>query len=159
MIGNDYLKVLEKIVSRLRDSPIAWVVTGSLGMALQGVPVEVHDIDIQTDKDGAYRIENCFAEYVVQPVRYAESERIRSYLGVLKIDGIKVEIMGDIQKRLGNQIWEEPVKVERYRRWVEVGGMLIPVLSLEYEYQAYIKLGRIEKAEMLRRWLQKTEAS
>jgi hypothetical protein len=158
MTENDYLKVLEKIVSRLKDSSIAWVVTGSLGMALQGIPVQVHDIDIQTDKDGAYGIENYFAEYVVQPVHYSESERIRSHLGVLKIDGIKVEIMGDIQKRLGDQIWEEPVKVERYRRWVEVGGKLIPVLSLEYEYQAYLKLGRIEKAEMLRSWLQKTEA-
>ena len=158
MTENDYLKVLEKIVSRLKDSSIAWVVTGSLGMALQGIPVQVHDIDIQTDKDGAYGIENCFAEYLVQPVRYSESERIRSHLGVLKIDGIKAEIMGDIQKHLGDQIWEEPVKVERYRRWVEVGGKLIPVLSLEYEYQAYLKLGRIEKAEMLRSWLQKTEA-
>jgi hypothetical protein len=127
-------------------------------MALQGIPVEVHDIDIQTDKDGAYEIENCFAEYVVQPVRYSESERIRSHLGVLEIDGIRVEIMGDIQKHLGNQTWEEPVKVERYRHWVEVGGMLIPVLSLEYEYQAYLKLGRVEKAEMLRSWLRKTAA-
>jgi hypothetical protein len=158
MIANDHLKVLEKIVSRLKDSPINWVVTGSLGMALQGVPTQVHDIDIQTDKDGAYEIERCFAEYVVKPVRYSESGKIRSHLGMLEIDGIKVEIMGDIQKRLGDQSWEKPVKVEYYRRWVEFGGMLIPVLSLEYEYQAYLKLGRIEKAEMLRSWLQETEA-
>jgi hypothetical protein len=38
------LKVLRKIVTRLQDSPVDWVVTGSLGMALQGVPVEVHDV-------------------------------------------------------------------------------------------------------------------
>jgi len=84
-------------------------------MALQGVPVEVHDIDIQTDKDGVYEIERCLAEFVIEPVRYSETERIRSHLGMLEIDGIKVEIMGDIQKRLGNQGWEEPIKVERYR--------------------------------------------
>jgi len=158
MAANHYLKVLEKIVSRLENKPIAWVVTGSLGMALQGVPVQVHDIDIQTDKDGAYEIERCLAEYVVEPVRYSQSERIRSHFGMVEIDGIKVEIMGDIQKRLGDESWEEPVKVERYRRWVEVGGMRIPVLSLEYEYQAYLKLGRSEKAEMLRMWLQRPEA-
>ncbi len=63
--------------------------------------------------------------------------------------------MGDIQKRLDDQSWEEPVRVERRRQWVEVGGMLIPVLSLEYEYQAYLKLGRVGKAEMFRSWLQK----
>ena len=127
-------------------------------MALQGMPVEVHDIDIQTDKDGAYEIERCFVEFVIKPLRYSEIERIRSHLGMLEIDGIKVEIMGDIQKRLGNQGWEEPVKVECYRRWVEVDGLRIPVLSLEYEYQAYLRLGREKKAEILQRWLEKTGA-
>jgi len=81
---------------------------------------------------------------------------MRSYLGMLEIDGVKVEIMGDIQKRLADQSWEEPVKVEYYRLWVEVDGMRIPVLSLEYEYRAYLTLGRTDKAEMLRSWLQKT---
>lgn len=127
-------------------------------MALQGVPVQNHDVDIQTDKDGAYQIERRFSEYVIKPVCCSVSERIRSHFGALEIDGIKVEIMGDIQKRLDNQGWEEPVKVECYRRWVEIDGMRIPVLSLEYEYQAYLKLGRSDKAEMLRDWLQRTEA-
>jgi hypothetical protein len=35
-----------------------------------------------------------------------------------------------------------------------IEGIQIPVLSLEYEYQAYLKLGRIEKAERLKKWLQ-----
>ena len=157
MIAKAYLKVLEKIVNRLQDSPIDWVVTGSLGMALQGVPIEVRDIDIQADRDGAYEIERRHAEYVVKPVNYSKSERIRSHFGMLKIDDIKVEIMGDLQKHLDNQTWEDPVKVERYRHWVEVTGMRIPVLSLDYEYRAYLKLGRVEKAEMLRNWLQRTE--
>lgn len=76
-----------------------WVVTGSLGMALQGVPVEIHDIDIQTDKDGAYEIEDCFFQDVIKPVRYTMSERIQSHFGMLEIDGIRVEIMGDMQKK------------------------------------------------------------
>ena len=45
--------------------PINWAVTGSLRLALQGVPIEVHDIVIQTDKDGAYAIERCFIEYAI----------------------------------------------------------------------------------------------
>ena len=95
---------------------------------------------------------------MVQPVRYLISERIRSHFGILEIGDIKVEIMGDIQKRLGDQTWEEPVKVDLYKCWVGIDGMQIPVLSLEYEYQAYLKLGRNEKAEMLRNWLQKSKA-
>ena len=124
-------------------------------MALQGMDMDIHDIDIQTDKDGAYEIENHFSEYVIKPVHYSASERIRSHFGALEMDGIKIEIMGDLQKRLDNQTWEEPVKVEEHKCWAEIYEMHIPVLSLEYEYQAYLKLGRIEKAEMLREWLMK----
>ena len=154
MIPRQYLQVLRKIVTCLRDRPITWVVTGSLGMALQGVPLEVHDIDIQTNRDGAYEIESLLMDYMVKPVRYLESERIRSHLGTLAIDGIRVEIMGELQKRVDDEIWEEPVRVEAHRQWVEIEGMDVPVLSLEYEYQAYLKLGRTEKAEMLRNWLE-----
>jgi len=153
MIEARYLAVLRKIHARLQDSQVNWVVTGSLGMALQGVDVPVHDIDLQTDAEGAYAIERLFPEFVVQPVQFSASERICSHFGALEMDGIRVEIMGDVHKRLEQGEWEEPVPVERYRRWVEVGEMRLPVLSLEYEYQAYLQLGRQDKAEMLKQWL------
>jgi hypothetical protein len=158
MIETQYLNVLRKIYNRLIDNQVNWVITGSLGMALQGMDVKVHDIDIQTNKDGAYDLEGIFREYQVKPVSYSQSERIRSYLGMLEIDGIKIEIMGDIQKLLDDNMWEEPVMVENHRCWVENYEMRIPVLSMEYEYQAYLELGRNEKAEMIRKWLQKTKA-
>jgi len=132
MIEPQYLDALRKIYARLKDCQANWVITGSLGMALQGMDIEVHDIDIQTDQRGAYEIESRFSEYVVKPVRYSVSERIRSHYGMLELDDIKVEVMGDIQKRIDEQMWEEPVKVEQYRRWVEIEVMKIPVLSLEY---------------------------
>jgi hypothetical protein len=158
MIEEQYLNVLRKIYLRLGDNQAIWVITGSLGMALQGMDVKIHDIDIQTNKYGAYEIEKCFPEYRVKPVHYSISERIRSHIGMLEINGIKVEIMGDIQKLLDDHTWEEPVKVEDHRCWIEINGIRIPVLSLEYEYQAYLQLGRIEKAEMLRKWLQRIKA-
>lgn len=155
MLSKKHLNVLKKIYSQLKDKNINWVVTGSLGFALQGVPVEPNDIDIQTDREGAYEIERIFSEFVSKKVKFSSAERIRSHFGELIIDGIKVEIMGDIQKRLEDGNWEEPVNLERYKRFVEVEGMKIPVLSLEYEYQAYLKLGRIEKAKILKEWLNK----
>lgn len=88
MIETQYLAPLRKIYSCLKDGKAIWVITGSLGMALQGIGLELHDIDIQTDRQGA------------------------------------------------------------------IDGMQIPVLSLEYEYQAYLKFGRVERAEILRKWLQ-----
>ena len=155
MIPARHLEALREIVRRLKDRPIDWAVTGSLGMALQGVPVKVDDIDLQTDRDGAHEIERCCAGCVSEPVRFSEADRIRSHLGRLVIAGVPVEIMGDVQKRLDDGGWEEPVRVERHGHWVQVDSMRVLVLSLEYEYRAYRGLGRTEKADMLRAWLQR----
>lgn len=153
MLNPNYLKVLHRINARLSNTSVKWVVTGSLGFALQGIPVKPNDIDIQTDKDGVYDIESCFSEFVTKKVVFSSTGRIRSHFGELMIDGIKVEIMGDIQKRLENGSWESPGNLEHHKRVVKVEGMQVPVLSLEYEYHAYLKLGRTEKAEMLKNWL------
>lgn len=110
MIALTYLSVLRKTYTRLDDDGVSWVVTGSLGFALQGVSVEVHDIDIQADKEGAYEIERRLSEFVSTKVALSSTERIRSDFGTLMIDGIKVEIMGDIQKRLEDGSWEDAVE-------------------------------------------------
>jgi hypothetical protein len=148
-----FLDALRIICTRLNEHQVIWAVTGSLGMALQGMDIEVHDIDIQTSQHGAYEIEGYFPEYIVKPVHYLASERMRSHLGVLEIEGVKVEIIGDVQKLLDGQVWEKPVNVKQYRRWINVEGMQVPVISLEYEHQAYLKMGRIEKAEKIKKWL------
>jgi hypothetical protein len=39
---------------------------------------------------------------------------------------------------------------------VEREGMSLPVLSLEYEYGAYLQMGRVEKARLLQKWLERS---
>ncbi|MYE88649.1 hypothetical protein F4X33_06610 [Candidatus Poribacteria bacterium] len=153
MIDPVYLNILRQIHARLANTDVNWVITGSFGFALQGVPVQPNDIDIQTDRAGAYAIESLFSDVVVRKVKFSATERIKSHFGALRIDGLEVEIMGDIQKRGADGVWEEIVDLPRYKQMVEIAGLLVPVLSLEYECQAYIKFGRVEQAKMLRRWL------
>lgn len=140
-------------MAALRDQPIDWVVTGSLGMALHGVPLEVHDIDLQTDRDGAFQIQEIFKGNMVAPLTIRSSDRLQSYFGSFQIDGIKIEIMGDLQHRSADQGWEEPVKVTEHREWLECGEITVPVMPLEYEVVAYSKMGRFERAKLLRDWL------
>jgi len=102
---------------------------------------------------GADAIERIFADRVTRPVSLLAGPKIHSHLGALNIDGVEVEIMGDIQKREVDESWDGPPDLSRYKRFVEVDGMRIPVLSLEYEEQAYRKMGRVEKADMIRNWL------
>ncbi|SFJ95488.1 nucleotidyltransferase domain-containing protein [Thermoflavimicrobium dichotomicum] len=152
MGSKEYLDVLFEIHRRMENANILWALTGSLGMALQGVPVEVHDIDIQTNRSGAYRLEELFSAYVARRVAFSSTDRIRSHFGALNIRGIQVEIMGDIEKRLPDGTWEEPVDLRTVRHFIEVEGRRIPVLSLDYEYEAYLKLGRAEKADLIRKY-------
>ena len=153
MIPARFLPAVRTIHAALLESQVDWAVTGSLGMVLQGMDLPINDIDLQTDEDGAYEVERRLAPYVVVPVLYKASERMRSRLGKLSIEGIQVEIIGGIQKRSQDGEWELPVQVAEHRLWVEVDGLSIPVLSLEYEYQAYKLMGRDEKAARIRQWL------
>jgi hypothetical protein len=149
MIPSKHLDVLRQVQERLRDSGVTWVITGSLGLALQGVETDVHDIDVQSDRAGAHQIEELFADYVVRRVALLEDERVRSHLGALEIDGIEVEIIGDIQKRVTGGPWEPPPDLARLATTVEAEGTQVPVLRLEYERDAYRKMGRPDKAELI----------
>ena len=148
-----FLPVLEVISAGLEGMPEPWAITGSLGFALQGVQVEVHDMDLQTSQAGALEIERRLAAYSKRAVVFSEAERIRSYFGSLEVQGVTVEIMGDLQKRMPDGSWEAPVDVSELRLWVETSGLRLPVMDLEYEYQAYRILGRFERAALLREWL------
>jgi hypothetical protein len=156
-IGPEHLRALRKVHERLHRSEVNWVVCAGMSLALQGVPVSVHDIDLETDAAGAYEIEGLFAEYVNRRVIFSSTDRIRSHFGALCIDGIKVEIIGDIETRAEDGSWERPPDLQKHRRFVAVEGMQIPVLSLEYECEAYRKLGRHERAEVVRQWLEKRQ--
>ncbi len=153
MIPSSYLSVLRQLAPRLATLDIDWAITGSVGMALQGMPLDVHDIDLQTDEAGAYAIEREFAHCVYRPVSMVDRESFRSFLGALVLDGIKVEIIGDMQKRLPDGTWEPPVRVGDITLWIATAGMRLPVLSLEHEVQAYQLMGRLEKAALIRDWL------
>src|SRR5260221_1533117 len=141
MIDRAYLDVLRMLHARLSGAGIVWVVTGSLGFALQGVPVPPHDIDLQTDAGGAYAIARLFAEDAVRPVAFSSAAMIRSHFGALAIAGITVEIMGDIQKRLPDGHWDDPVDLERHRRVVGGAGRPLAVISPAHTSEGGSEMG------------------
>jgi hypothetical protein len=129
---------------------INWALTGSTAHALQGVPVEPHDIDVQTDEVGTWKAAEVLAPYCLSLPRRVESQRVRSLLGSYAIGGIAVELIGAVQKRQSDDSWGAPTDPAEHRRFVRLDDLRIPVLSLEYEAVAYAELGRHERAELLR---------
>lgn len=151
-IPETHLRALTVICERLPLSTCNWALTGSLGHRLQGVDVPVHDIDVQTDTDGAATVARALAEYVVEAPQLWESELMSSVFGRLTIDDILVEVMGGIRKRAAaGDAWGEATDPARHRVIVGYADLAVPVLSLEYEAAAYEALSRHDRASLLRR--------
>lgn len=154
-VDESYLQVLHLIHNRVAGADLKWALTGSVAFALRGIDVSPPgDIDVQTDAAGAYEMERLLAAYSVRPVQFSEAKRMRSHFGALQIEGVTVEIMGDIQHRRPDGTWTEPVDLPAQRQWVEVNGMRLPVLSLSSEAEAYGRIGREETARQLRAWME-----
>jgi len=140
---------LTTILGKLDNGKLEWALTGGASFILQGLDYNTSDIDIQCSKESAYEIENIFSKYVVEEVHPWETEKMRSHFGRLKIDNVEVEVMGAVQKKV-NGDWEEPVDVSEKLTTVDYKNFQAPVLNLQYEAEAYEKLGRNEKANRLR---------
>ena len=151
-----FLPVLHQLHALLGGQDILWTITGSTAFALRGLPFTPNDIDLQTGAAGAYALVDLLHEFVVQPITFSGTERIRSHLGQLRMGNVKVEIMGDVEKWVNGR-WELPPDLLRHREFVLFDGMELPVLSLAYECAAYEKMGRIETAAILQKWLPKEE--
>lgn len=149
-----HVTALRLLAERLASTDILWALTGSTSFALQGIAVPIHDIDVQTDAAGAYRIAELFADALARPVMFSATERIQSHFGALVIGKVMIELMGAVQKRLPDGRWEAPIDVRAHQRFVRLAELTLPVLDLAYEEQAYRLLGRVDKAELLRRHLQ-----
>lgn len=153
-LDDTYLAALHLIHDRIAGASLDWALTGSVAFALRGLDFSSPgDIDLQTDTAGAYVVEQRLAEYSVRPVHISQTERIRSHFGALQIEGVTVEIMGDIQHKRPDGTWTDPVDIPARREWVEVDGLRLPLLSLAYEAEAYRRIGRPETARRLRAWM------
>jgi hypothetical protein len=141
-------EAVHALADRLDDVP--WALTGSTSFALQEVPVEPDDVDVQTTAAGAHEIAERFREALVDPVTHSTGDGVRSQFGRLRVAGVEVEVMGGPKKRRPGGGWEEPVDVTEHRRFVTLDGRRVPVLSPSYEARAYERLGREQRAALLR---------
>jgi hypothetical protein len=149
-ITDHHFRIVKILLTDLSGIEYPWCITGSLGLALQGLDVEVNDIDLQSTKQGVNEIGKRLERYLTEPVMLKESENIRSFFGRCEIEGIVVELIGDIQKRQNDGRWADPPKLLEFIHQIEHSNLILPVLDLEYEAEAYEILGRLDKSNKIR---------
>jgi hypothetical protein len=123
-------RVLVILAEKLESSTTSWAITGSTSLALQGLDIVPHDIDILTDEEGAYAIGELFRHHIVSPVSFKKSPMYESHFGGLKIEDVDVEIMGELRVFRGGR-WSS-VMTPRTRKIedVHVDRHRVPVVSL-----------------------------
>lgn len=147
--------VLSLLVKKIPPTEQLWALTGSAGLRLQGADVSVHDLDLQTDGKTVFLLEKVLTKFMKVPVHLWESEHTLSYHGQAEINGLQVELLGDIRHRQPDGTWGEALDIPSVLVWVAWRDLEIPVLSLEHEAVAYEKMGRLQKAELIRAAIRK----
>ncbi len=90
-------RALSLVVDKLAG--LAWALAGSAASSLQGLALEVHDLDILADAKTAYRIAAQLEEFVTLPMAWRETEQFISHFGRFFIEGTVVEVMGNLSIR------------------------------------------------------------
>jgi len=141
MIENKLLTALKLLTKKLEGKNIKWIVVGSLSLALQGVKIKPKDIDILTNRKGAYRINSILKEYEVKPVKFEKSKIFSSYLGKFRIKKVKVEVMGNLKARVNGK-WVSLMSRLKHPQYVKIKNAKIPVSRLEEQLKVYAKIKR-----------------
>ncbi|MBN1247222.1 MAG: methyltransferase domain-containing protein [Anaerolineae bacterium] len=134
--------VLRRVAQALDAAGIDYRVVGSAALALHGVDVAVHDLDLEMSRASADLFQTRFAERTVVPVAWRESDEIRSYFGRFEIDDVAVEVMADFERRRRGR-WVPSLSTTRDTR--DVDGVPVTVLTLEEEVLAQLRRGRLDK--------------
>jgi len=135
--------VLRRVAQRLTEAGVTYKVVGGTAAALHGIPVTVNDLDLETDAEGAYRFQSMFAEQALLPFSWRESETYRSHFGRFDFGGVVMEVMGELQRREGDEWVPTQTLTETT---VALDGVSVRVPWLEEEVLAYLRRGRLVRA-------------
>jgi aminoglycoside-2''-adenylyltransferase len=146
-------ELLRIVASRLKGISEPWAITGSVGLLLQGIPGTPHDLDLQSSVAGIYEIERVLQLTTTLPVSLSETDPIKSHFGRGTLGGWQIELMGDVHKRSADGIWVSTPPLASVVTRVRYAGIDLPVLTLEYEAEAYEALGREDQSNRIRSFL------
>lgn len=147
MISNKNIGALRTLSNRLER--VDWRLVGSTNLALQGVNVEEKDIDVRILSKDVGVVQSALQPYCTKQIEYCENNGFSSFFGQFVIGGVQVDVMAgginykNVSISADDTFVKDPIAYE-------IDGILIPCTDLNIEYEAYVKLGRLEKAELIK---------
>jgi hypothetical protein len=158
VLSKTLLDATIRIGNLLMDCTNKWAIGGDAGEVISGVNAQPDHIAILTTKKGCDEIAGKLAEYQIESPHTIERElerearidlklykvSIKSYTCRLSIEGSRLDVHGDLQIKVGEWDWGDPLDFEP--DYVYVLGVKMPVVPLQMKSELYTGLGWMDRA-------------
>jgi len=146
---------LAALAKLLQNTPAKWIVGGSAGLLLRGLPLSAmpRDIDIYCDEADMDYIYSALKQYAVDYPHYSETNMYRSTLVHFEIEDMPIELVGGFQVHTSSSSYEVRVSelLIPYGESVSVAGCncTLMVVPLAHELWFNQLRGREDRVELI----------
>ncbi len=150
MLTLKIINALKVFYNLVENKNINWILSGSTSLIIQGVDVPIkEDIDILTDKKGAFEIDQLLSKYRIQPPNLSQTDKYKSYYGIYNVEGVQAEIMGDFQYKQKDHTWSKLFNFTD-NTTIKYKNMNLLVLTLNQELVEYTNTERFDKVKAIK---------
>jgi hypothetical protein len=135
-----------------------WALSGDVAEVISGVNVQPDHVTILTTREGCNEIVKKLAGHCISAPETGERKlkreakvelkaypvKIKSYRAQFDINGTRLDVHGDLQIKVGDWEWGDPLDYEP--DYVYVIGVKIPVVPLQMKSEIYNGLGWRDRA-------------
>jgi hypothetical protein len=161
VISQPMLNSTIRIGQLLKDCSEKWAIGGDAGEILAGVNVRPNHITILTTTAGCEEVSKRLETFQIESPKITERQlernaeidathlpvSVRSFASQFRIDGERIDVHGDLQIKVGDWDWGDPLDFEP--EYVNVVGVNVPVLPLEFKTELYMGLGWTDRVKKI----------
>jgi hypothetical protein len=151
--ANQLEHVVKIVAHKLQGESYAF--RGTASLFLQGLDMNVDDIDLLCDAKTALDANSKLSDYLVEEVSFKESPKFKSYYGKFIIDKVQVEVMGDWQIFSEKKGWSKVYNADAENiTHVTLDGIEIPVTKIGLELEVFAQMGRWTAYQKIKRLIE-----
>ena len=145
-------QALLALLEKIKDQDIDWWLVGSAALAVRGIDVSPHDIDLSVDDAGANKLGEVLLDYLVQPVEAAQ-DWICNWFGRAFLHA-RIEWVGGVDERADTPDMSDfgPTAATR-RETINWHGHELQVPPLDLQLMVSERRELTERAEKIKHFM------